>query len=1039
MNAARLWLAAALLLPAAAAAQEPRRPPPADTVRRPVADTTPRPTPADTLPRVPRDTTGRRADSTARAPLVDWTPADSVMMALLRRRGYSVVRYEAERVDFDAPSNTMRLTGTDSVRAAVQRDSTLLVAETLTYNDSTQVVAARGDTIVLRDPTRGEDLIGQVELSYDVANREGRTREFSTIANSGEDWRVEAHQAAFSSDSASGRNIMYGRDGIITSCLDPTPHYHFHARELKRVSESVIAARSVVFYVQGVPVMWLPFIFQDIRTGRRSGMLTPRLGLAELVRNSPTYRRSVENLGYYFALTDYVDAQASVDWRSSARAGPEEYPGFTRLNASLRYRWLNRFMSGSIAASRTGLSNGSKNLALSWSHNQEFSSRTRFTTSMNYVSSTQIQREVTISPIAAVATIASQANLVRKQGPLSINIGGSRRQYPGRDQVDMDFPSISIGSEPLSIGEWFVMNPTMNFATRQSMNLDATGDFAFRYVDAGAGLDSVRLKRNTRSTSFTLGTPFKIWDFQVRTGFRFNENENDFPEIRTIIDPADTTRQVQRVYERTFLSSADFDISVGLPQFFQGTYNLAPSIQASNVDPSGYLVRSERTGGEWVSQTKRLSYALSVSPTVFRLLPGVGPIERMRHAVSPTLSWSYSPATGVSDEFLAALGKRQSGYLGTLAQNRLTLQLSTNIEARMRPRDDGAGGEPAGGRGVAGPGAGARTDSTGADTTGTREANPVRNVQGGPAGEKIRLLSLQFTPLVYDFERKRQTGRSGFATERFGYTLRSDLLPGFDLGVDYSLFQGSVLSDTAKFSPYREAVRASFSINDNSAIVRGLARLFGVTPRPASERADPRDPVDPGGGLVSSGDEDNGMGATTGIRARSAVTEIPTGQGFQASFTVSSRRQRPPVGGRVVDFDPAVQCAALIGLPQYETCVFNARQNAANDVDQNPTTAGGTFFRVQPSTSVGMRTSFNLTPKWAASWSTTYDVQNSEFASQVVTLQRELHDWRAIFGFTQAPNGNFAFTFFVSLKAQPELKFDYDRQTYRPRPGSPTP
>ena len=49
----------------------------------------------------------------------------------------------------------------------------------------------------------------------------------------------------------------------------------------------------------------------------------------------------------------------------------------------------------------------------------------------------------------------------------------------------------------------------------------------------------------------------------------------------------------------------------------------------------------------------------------------------------------------------------------------------------------------------------------------------------------------------------------------------------------------------------------------------------------------------------------------------------------------------------------------------------------------------------------------------------------------MVTLQREMHDWRAVFGFTQAPNGNFAFTFFIALKAQPELKVDYDRQSYR--------
>ena len=50
---------------------------------------------------------------------------------------------------------------------------------------------------------------------------------------------------------------------------------------------------------------------------------------------------------------------------------------------------------------------------------------------------------------------------------------------------------------------------------------------------------------------------------------------------------------------------------------------------------------------------------------------------------------------------------------------------------------------------------------------------------------------------------------------------------------------------------------------------------------------------------------------------------------------------------------------------------------------------------------------------------------------QIVSLQRDLHDWRAIFAFTQSPNGSFAFNFLISLKAEPDLKFDYHKATYR--------
>jgi len=52
-----------------------------------------------------------------------------------------------------------------------------------------------------------------------------------------------------------------------------------------------------------------------------------------------------------------------------------------------------------------------------------------------------------------------------------------------------------------------------------------------------------------------------------------------------------------------------------------------------------------------------------------------------------------------------------------------------------------------------------------------------------------------------------------------------------------------------------------------------------------------------------------------------------------------------------------------------------------------------------------------------------------------VGLQRQLHDWNAVFAFSQTPTGSFAFNFFIALKAQPELKFNYDRQTFRSTSG----
>ena len=122
-----------------------------------------------------------------------------------------------------------------------------------------------------------------------------------------------------------------------------------------------MVARPAVLYIGNVPVVWLPFIFQDMREGRRSGLLSPRFGVAELIRNSPSYRRSVENLGWYFAGTDYIDASVWLDWRSSARQ-TEFDPGLVRYNGELQYKWTNRFLAGEVGAGYETYGDGRRNL-----------------------------------------------------------------------------------------------------------------------------------------------------------------------------------------------------------------------------------------------------------------------------------------------------------------------------------------------------------------------------------------------------------------------------------------------------------------------------------------------------------------------------------------------------------------------------------------------------------------------------------------------------------------------------------------------------
>src|SRR6185369_11209689 len=118
--------------------------------------------------------------------------------------------------------------------------------------------------------------------------------------------------------------------------------------------------------------------------------------------------------------------------------------------------WLSRFLRGHIASDYTRFRNGDNNFALSWNHSQEFSRDAHMAADINYVKNTTLQRQNSINPYTALATIRSSLNYSNKFGPATLQLGGQRTQYPGRTQVEQSFPNVSINSAPISAGSWLV-------------------------------------------------------------------------------------------------------------------------------------------------------------------------------------------------------------------------------------------------------------------------------------------------------------------------------------------------------------------------------------------------------------------------------------------------------------------------------------------------------------------------------------------------------------------------------------------------------
>jgi Tat protein translocase TatC len=861
------------------------------------------------------DTATARRMGLPTAPSRSFAQPDSVISELLARPGYQSTRYRADSATVFVQDQRVLLKG----QALTERRSTTLEAGTITYRRSSCVLDATGDPKLF---DQGQVLVGE-GIRYDTCVRRGViTDALTNFSESGTVWFLRGN---VSQDSSSSR--IYAASSEITSCDLPIPHYHFAGREVKWVSRNVLVARPVVLYVRDVPIMWLPFIFQDMRPGRHSGILIPQFGFNDLVRPNRSYNRQITNIGYYWAPNDYIDLTGRLDWYSNR---------YLQYGVSGQYNWVNRFLDGSVAYSKQQQSGGGSSTTLRWDHRQTFDLSTSLNLDLNYASNTSIIQRNAVDPLLNTQQITSSLNFSKRYGWGTLTIGGNRRQSLSDGSVQQLLPAVTISPASIAIGSNITWSPGLSFTNNTSSKTPLD---SLRRALPGGGIELVPQTGSSRSTAFDFQTPVRIGAFNWQNSLNVTDDRTtgrDSVQFRvddpTTPDPTDSTL-VTQVFGGNFSTGLDWNTGINLPVLFRGSWKLQPAVGIANTTSGPFLLRNRNTNGDFVHQGKRFRFSATASPTLFAFLPGFGFASRIRHSLSPSLSWNYSPAASVPIEYARAqAAPGQPLQLRSDATQTMSLGLSQTFEAKAKLA----------------PG----------DTSGVE-------------ARKFRVLSINTSPISYDFEQAKKPGRTGWVTDAITNSLLSDLLPQFTLSLTHDLWRGAVGTDTAKFAPFLSNVSASFAISSNT--LRAIGSVFGLGGKgPARKENVPTSYV-----------------VDAGRRNRSFYNtgQVPfTGGGreFTANFNYTLSRTRPIEG---------------IETPS-------------------------------PQQNLGFSTSFSPTPFWSLSWSSQYNITDTKFESQVVRLERQLHEWRAGFNFVRNANGNFAFYFSIYLTDLPDLKFDYNQTTF---------
>lgn len=859
------------------------------------------------------DTAAARRLGLPTGPVFPFPAPDSMIQLLLGREGYVVTRYRADSVTLFAEEKRILMVG----EARTEREGATLEAHEIDYQDAKGLLDARGSPMLF---SADNILIGQGIRYYTNSKRGVVNGALTNFDQGGTEWFLRGSMAQ---DSSSRR--IYAQSSEITSCDLPDPHYHFSAGEVKWIHGEVMVARPTVLYVRDVPVLWLPFVFQDGRPNRHSGILVPRIGINDIVRSSSEYKRQITNIGYYWAASDYFDLTARLDWLDGR---------YTQLGFFGQYRWLDRFTNGSIGFSRQWADGGGRSTGVVWDHHQIFSLSSSLNLSLNYVTNSSIVRDNAIDPLLTTQQITSALNYTHRYLWGTLTLGGNLRQNLENNSLTSQLPAVTLSPKPVNIGQHVTWSPALSFATDWQSKQPLSPPVTILRPDST--LDTLAGTWNSRTTTFSVQTPFRIGDFNWRNSVRVRDFKDNIPDLDStwVPDPGNPgdSLLVTTTFIGQYSTGLDWDTGINLPLLFRGSWKLQPSIGLTNVaSGQDYLIRNERTDGAWVAQAKRFAFSLGVSPTFFGFYPGFAGFQRVRHSFSPVINYSMAPSAEVPADFAAAVTARGSAVQFTSPRiERLTVGLNQNIEGkRLNP---------------------AATDSSAPD-----------------ASRKQRILSIVTSPVGYDFEQAKEPGRTGWTTQFLTNSFQSDLLPGFNLAVTHDLWDGTVGLETTSFDFSLKQVNMSFAVS--AATFAPILRLFGMSaPAPSGDAepdlrgyvADTYRPVRPGPEAIYGYNPGN----------------TPLGRAFRAN--VSYTYQKADNGG--------------------------------------------------PSQSnIGFNTTFSPTPLWGVSWSTQYNVTAGTFESQIIRLERELHEWRAGFNFVRNPNGNVSLYFSISLTDLPAMKLDYNQ------------
>ncbi len=235
------------------------------------------------------------------------------------------------------------------------------------------------------------------------------------------------------------KNIFFVKDGVFTTCKGNPPVTYFTAKQMKIIQKDKIIAKWIFMWIAGVPIpIPVPFAVFPLNRGRHSGLILPSYG-EDAARGF--YLRG---LGYYFAISDYIDLSLVGDYYFKGGWGAR-----SRFRYKKRYFYNGEVNLGYsyVAVDNPGEPNYTRRTDwnLSVRHSQAFSPTAKLSVNVKYYTSDYLSNNsVNYDKLYQQNVISNATFSKRWDSGTSLTLNYYRSQNLKSGDITEKLPDVSL-------------------------------------------------------------------------------------------------------------------------------------------------------------------------------------------------------------------------------------------------------------------------------------------------------------------------------------------------------------------------------------------------------------------------------------------------------------------------------------------------------------------------------------------------------------------------------------------------------------------